>query len=150
METTETVTPEPKRQSVKYSHVEGLVTITLPNTELADTVDLNSLPDNIKAELLFYGFKQKTADYKANEKLKGADKYEAVLDCVERFIEGEFNQKKTESEKVSFEDRLTAWLVMPVEQREAVKPIIGEALFAKLEKASKEYEEEDSDEDLNE
>lgn len=136
METTETVTPNKKRQ-VKFTF-EGLkATVNVTGSDNVKEFDIEPLSDEIKLQLLQYGFKQKLSDYRAGDKLREDEKLEAIEECYGMLASGEFRQKGAEREKVSFEDRLEAWQELSDEQKQAVKPIIGEAMFTKLEKASK-------------
>lgn len=136
MEATETVTPSKKRQ-VKFTFTGLDATVNVNGSDEVKHFSISELSDSIQEQLLQYGFKQKLSDYRAGDKLQGDEKLEAIEECYAMLEAGEFRQKSEPKEKVSFAERLAGWELLSSEQREQVKPIIGEALYKKLELASK-------------
>ena len=124
-----------KRRQVKITF-EGLnATVKVNGSDNVMTFDIDGLDDNIKHELLQYGWKQKVSDFRASDKLVEDEKVEAIAECHTMLESGEFRQKGAVREKVSIEDQLAAWSEMSDTEKANVN-LISPNLFKKLEKAS--------------
>ncbi len=125
-----------KKRQVKITFTEGSAIVTVNGSDEKYEALLSDIPDDIKEELLHYGWKQKVSDFRASDRLQGSDKMEAIMECHEMLVGGEFRQKGVERSKVSFEERLIAWKTLSAQDKDSVRFILGESLCAKLEKAS--------------
>lgn len=134
MEATNTVETKQKRQ-VKITFTEGIATVSVNGSDESIDYTLTDIPDNIREELFQYGWKQKVSDYKAGDRLQGDDKLEAISDCHEMLLKGEFRQKGEARQKVSFEERLKGWRGLSAEVRDSIRSMLGESLCLKLDKA---------------
>jgi len=135
METTETVVPEKKRQ-VKFTF-EGLIaTVNVSGSDNAEVFDIEELDEDIKLQLLQYGFKQKLSDFRAGDKLREEEKLEAIKECYEMLAEGNFRQASVKAKGPSFEEQLEGWRQMSDEEKKRAALLIGQAKADKLEKAS--------------
>lgn len=125
---------EAKKRQVKITFTDGSANVTVVGTDADMDFDLTQFPDNVVAELAQYGWKQKVSDFRANDKLRGDDKLDAIAECHEMLVNGEF-RKKGKKEKISFDERLKAWRPMSDTIRDSVRPMLGSALCKKLDNA---------------
>lgn len=149
MEATNTTETKQKRQ-VKITFTEGHATVKVNGSEDEIEYTLTDIPDEIREELFQYGWKQKVSDYKAGDLLRGEDKLEAITECHEMLLAGEFRQKGEKRQKVSFETQLKSWEKMDDTEKKAVRSVIGNSRCDKLEKAvlaEEETEEEETEEE---
>ncbi len=127
------VTVEKKHQ-VKFTFT-GLVATVNVNGQDPMKLDITPLSDEIKLELIQYGFKQKLSDFRAGDKLLGYEKLNAIAECYEMLEAGNFRQTRTKAESMSIEDQLAAWSEMSDAEKQIVKSVAPEK-FAKLERLS--------------
>lgn len=123
-----------KKRQLKITFTDGSANVKLVDSDTNRDYDLTQFPDSVIAELAQYGWKQKVSDYRANDKLRGDDKLDAITECHDMMVAGEF-RKKGKKEKISFDDRLKAWRPMSAEIRDSIRPMLGSALCKKLDNA---------------
>lgn len=118
-----TTNESPVKRQVKFTFT-GLVATVNVNGEDPMKLDITPLSDDIKLELIQYGFKQKLSDFRANDKLVGYEKLNAVAECYEMLKSGNFRQthKKgvwlteeviSEWQKMTDADKTTVRLIAP-------------------------------------
>ena len=120
-----------KKRQLKITFTDGSANVKLVDSDANRDYDLTQFPENVIMELAQYGWKQKVSDYRANDKLKGDDKLDAITECHDMLVAGEF-RKKGKKEKISFEERLKVWRPMSAEIRDNIRPMLGSALCKKL------------------
>lgn len=118
-----------KKHQVKTTFSGLIATVNVNG--IKQSFDIADLPDDIKIDLLQYGWKQKVSDYRANDRLQGQDKLDAIVECHEMLDNGNFRQIRAKAETMSLEDRLIAWDKMTDNEKLAVKSV-DPSLYNKL------------------
>lgn len=122
-----------KKHQVKTTFTGLIATVNVNG--IKQSFDIADLPDEIKVDLLQYGWKQKVSDYRANDRLQGQDKLDAIVECHEMLDNGNFRQVRAKAESMSIEEQLLAWSEMSDVEKQAVKSVAPEK-YNKLEKLS--------------
>lgn len=133
METTETVNVKKSRQ-VRITFTEGIATVNVTGSDDSKEFDMQFLSDEIKTELLHYGWKQKVSDFRASDKLQGVDKLDAISECHDMLLSGEFTQKRAVSVNVITSEQIETWREMSDKEKDTVR-LIAPTKAKKLDQA---------------
>ncbi len=121
-----------KSRIVRITFTAGVATVNVNDSDESKDFDIRNFSDEIVQELLQYGWKQKVSDYRASDKLRGSDKLDAIAECHEMLINGEFRQKR-ESSAVPIAEQIIAFGNLSDDQKEAIK-LVSPNLYARLNK----------------
>lgn len=111
MDNTTEETVEKKRQ-VKFTFTGLVATVYVNGSDDKQMFDIAPLSDDIKLELIQYGFKQKLSDFRASDKLIGDEKVAAMGECYEMLESGKFRQSREPSKLLITEEHVEAWSKM--------------------------------------
>lgn len=131
---TQTTEATVKKHQVKTTFTGLIATVNVNG--IKQSFDIADLPDEIKIDLLQYGWKQKVSDFRANDRLQGQDKLDAIVECHEMLDEGNFRQVRAKAETIPISEQLAEWAKMTDTDKLKVKAV-APSVFAKLEKLSK-------------
>lgn len=84
----------PVKRQVKFTFTGLVASVYVNGSDKKLGFDITPLSDDIKLELIQYGFKQKLSDYRANDKLVGIEKVAAIAECYEMLKSGNFRQTR--------------------------------------------------------
>lgn len=118
------VTVEKKRQ-VKFTFTGLVATVVVNGVDDEDKAvfDITPLSDEIKLELMQYGFKQKLSDFRAGDKLTGYDKIAAMVECYEMLVGGTFRQKRQSGGVWLTDEVVENWRNMIDSDKETVRKV---------------------------
>ena len=115
-----TTNESPVKRQVKFTFTGLVATVNVNGTDDKKQFDIVPLSDDIKLELIQYGFKQKLSDYRANDKLVGSDKMNAMAECYDMLASGNFRQTHKKGVWLT-EEIISEWLKMTETEKSTVR-----------------------------
>lgn len=109
-----------KKRQVKIQFDGLSASVNVNGLDETYTFEVSLLSEDMKIELLRYGWKQKVSDYRASDKLQGFDKLEAIKQCHEMLEDGKFTSGRKGGFGITNE-AVESWIAMSDEEKAKVR-----------------------------